>query len=1377
MHVHHVHERSFDRLGPVGKNEALVLHARTLGELRLQDTDGSALTIRRKPLALLCYVVRHAPRPTSRTELATLFWGERGEDRARQSLRQTLLELKQAIGDRAQVDPESVVIAADAVELDITAFEHDIAAGQLKSAVEKWKGDFFEGSEDIGGEGFRRWIENERAGLHRHLSAAMERLIGDAEIRGDWGEACGLAERWAGALRFDERAHLRLIEVLRMSGRAAEAATIHAGFMTRLRTSLDVEPSTEFLRLGGGLVEDARAALARRGRGSAAVHTPQFVGRSLELGELTSAWETAREGTPVVVFIQGEGGSGLTRLAEELIAHVGPKAVVLRGRGKGETEPYSVASSMFEGLRDAEGSAGASPEALAEVARIVPSLKEQFRHLPAARGGDTALRDALAQTLAAISEETPVLVLVDDVQAADEATRQLVGTLGQRLAGGVLFVILANEADRTPGPGLVPLLETRGLRRLWLHALAAADVEAIVGSMVSLGADDRHRLATLIYQDTRGLAHHVCAQTAALVDEHLLTVEQDGSWRVSPALAGRPLPLPSSVRDRVKALLDRLTPDATAVAGTIAVLGGATAAAVIEDVSEVSPDATESALGELARYRLVCESEREPGHYEFVSPLIARAVTALVPATKRRALHTRAADVLVRRDLTATAERSLLPYHVARADSQPAAVPESKRRPAWAKRAAVIGGVVAAVAVVAVMQSKRFLTSGGDAAAAVPIVALGKITDYRDAKSPDLTKPLIDMLATNLGRVSGMRVVSTARMYELVSQNRPGSDSSAAVVAAARRAGATELVDGALYSLAGGGMRLDLRRVELATGNLRQSHSVNGATLFELADSGTARLAAEFGQTTPLGSVADVTTRSLTAYHSYEQGLRAYYGNDKRTAEHFFELALKEDSTFAMAAYYSALSVGGTRDLALVRFDRAARLAQHTTDRERLTILARQASVITSSPSLRALAETLTVRYPDEVEGYLFTGFSLLSDGEFLAALAPFRRVVAMDSMALTGARALCNACDAQRQIVSAYQLADSLEAAEREARRWTRLQPTSAVPWHTLADVLEQQGRFSDAMAALEKEAALDLAGIGVDRPGTLAMHQISVGEYDDADASLRSSLAAGSPETKRTALWYLAISDRYRGRLTDALQVARQYRVAHAGESVRGPMTPRNAAPTFAVVEAQVLFEMGRYREAAAMFDSTARWESPNEVQSQLGRSRAWGMTHAANALAMAGDTVGLAARADSVEVAGARSGFGRDRRLHHHVRGLLLAARGRDDAAVAELRQAIYSINMGYTRTNVVLAQVLMRQRKPAEAIAVLQPALRGTLEASNYYVTRTEVHDMLAQAWDQMPGPAARDSARAHYAVLAKAWERADASFSTRVAAAKSRLATR
>ena len=143
------------------------------------------------------------------------------------------------------------------------------------------------------------------------------------------------------------------------------------------------------------------------------------------------------------------------------------------------------------------------------------------------------------------------------------------------------------------------------------------------------------------------------------------------------------------------------------------------------------------------------------------------------------------------------------------------------------------------------------------------------------------------------------------------------------------------------------------------------------------------------------------------------------------------------------------------------------------------------------------------------------------------------------------------------------------------------------------------------------------------------------------------------------------------------------------------------------------------------------------------------------------------GLSARADSIEALGPLSNLKRDRLLHHHVRGLLLAARKQDAAAAEELKRAIGSWSFGYTRTNTALAEVLLRLGRPQEAIAALRPALHGSVEASNFYVSRTDIHEMLGQAWAAVGDPAARDSSRAHYAYVAQAWKRADPMFAARL----------
>jgi hypothetical protein len=45
--------------------------------------------------------------------------------------------------------------------------------------------------------------------------------------------------------------------------------------------------------------------------------------------------------------------------------------------------------------------------------------------------------------------------------------------------------------------------------------------------------------------------------------------------------------------------------------------------------------------------------------------------------------------------------------------------------------------------------------------------------------------------------------------------------------------------------------------------------------------------------------------------------------------------------------------------------------------------------------------------------------------------------------------------------------------------------------------------------------------------------------------------------------------------------------------------------------------------------------------------------------------------------------------------------------------------------YTRTNVEMAKSLLELGRYGDAIAILEPALRGSLEASNLYVTHTEI----------------------------------------------------
>ena len=670
--------------------------------------------------------------------------------------------------------------------------------------------------------------------------------------------------------------------------------------------------------------------------------------------------------------------------------------------------------------------------------------------------------------------------------------------------------------------------------------------------------------------------------------------------------------------------------------------------------------------------------------------------------------------------------------------------------------------MAAAVVVVAggwaIVRNRRATPDGSSDA----VVAVGRITDYSSATNQRYGLPLADLLSTNLARVQGLRVVSAARMLELMQGTSSGGDTSAgAVLAAARLAGATELVDGIVYARPDGRLRFDLRRIGLATGDILQAKTVEGEDLFALVDSGTAKLVAAHGGAPP-GSVAGVTTRSVAAYSLYAQGLRAYADGDVTGARQLFGAALREDSSFAMAAFYHGRLEPFRPDL--VRgLDRALRLSARATERERLMIHAGWAWAVTAR-DLSAVADSLVTRYPQETQGHLYKGIALLQSGDFMAAVTPLERTIAMDSLSFTRVDSTsgCNACEAFFQIVLAYELADSLPTAERHARRWTRLDPGSSRSWMSLWDVLERESKFDEAEQVAAHIAQIDRDAIrATDRT---AVNAIRMGNFELADRVLRAAIQGGSTAAQSDAMWDLILSLRHQGRAEEAIAVSRRYRALAERTQHIAPNEAGHAVRPLA----QALFDGGRYVEAAALFDSNANYRAAGELPASLARERAWSLAHAARSLAIAGDTSQLTARADTLAAVGVQSGSARDQRLAAYIRGLLLLSRNDLSNSVVAIRSSIFSLPGGYTRENYDLARAYLRLGRPRDAVAVLQPVLRGKLDASNMYVTQTEIHELLAQAWSAANRP---DSAGPHYDWVARAWAKGDPPYAKRAEAAR------
>ncbi|HKV52488.1 MAG TPA: hypothetical protein VJO52_14940, partial [Gemmatimonadaceae bacterium] len=499
-----------------------------------------------------------------------------------------------------------------------------------------------------------------------------------------------------------------------------------------------------------------------------------------------------------------------------------------------------------------------------------------------------------------------------------------------------------------------------------------------------------------------------------------------------------------------------------------------------------------------------------------------------------------------------------------------------------------------------------------------------------------------------------------------------------------------------------------------------------------------------------------VTTSSPIAARFFDAGLRALYDQgDARLARSLFLDALGEDTTFAMASFYAAecaTELGSPEGPALMV--RAMHLAPRASERERLLISSAWSSA-TNDPNRMEIAESLATRYPLEPEGHVALGDALSAAGDFLGAVPHLRHAIEMDTDAVIAAQPLCAACVAFDNLVSAYLLADSLDAAERVAREWVRRQPHSPASWGSLVGVLGRQGRERDADSAEREVGTIDPTA---DVSLMMAVNAVHADDWENADELLSAQLRSATPAEAARVLWWLVIVRRSEGRLGDALAAARAL--------MRDPTQAELAG----IALAQVMFEQGHYLDAAGIFDSLATilpTPAPNAPGS-MARQRSWMLTHAGTAWAASGDTVHLGRMADSVEGSARLSSYGRDWSLPHYLRGLLWKARGDSQRSLRELSRSIYSPSEGYSRANFELARAWLGAGQPRAAVAVLAPALRGPIEASGYYLTRTEIHELLAQSFEAA-GQA--DSAAAHYAIVARTWKDGDPPFRRRAAAAE------
>ena len=684
----------------------------------------------------------------------------------------------------------------------------------------------------------------------------------------------------------------------------------------------------------------------------------------------------------------------------------------------------------------------------------------------------------------------------------------------------------------------------------------------------------------------------------------------------------------------------------------------------------------------------------------------------------------------------------------------------------WARRHRIAVQSAAAVAVLTTILASWAARSGfpilsgrnNAEQASAPVFAVGSIADYRGDSSG--TGPLTDMLATNLVRIPDLQVTSTARLLELIERSG-GAPTAAAFAAAARQAGASDLLEGGLHSVEGS-LVLALRQVDLASGSVRAAWRLEGKDFFSLVDQATASLAASLGRGKAALGPGELKSGSMVAWRFYEAGLRRMARGENRGAEQMFEAALQEDSTFAMAAFYW-LRARYSRDIVPDSAQQVwlAGLAARTNDRDRLHIQGWLAFWI-GSPALNEIADSLITRHPHDVESQYLAAFARMARADYPAAFPFLHRVIEADSANLARSGVRCLACEALNHLVYAYIAVDSIPRAHQVALNWTRQDPESKTAWANLSSVLDVMGQPDEAIAARRRATPLD------DYDDVFpAIVRLRASDFAVTDQVARAQMEEGADDPSTwLGFWVLTISLRQQARWRELQEIADR-RFAEATPTVRASARARRLRMT----QGLALLEAGRSDESFRIFDSLTRAASPFLPLGSPALQEVYQYTLLAEAALATGNLPVLLRSADSAERWAIRSRKVRELGMATHARALVSLARHDTAAAILTLEKAIFSPTLGFTRSNYHLARLYLARGEPRKAINLLRQALQGGFESTNYFVTHTELHELIARAYT---GLGVRDSAAPHWRWVSAALAQSDPEARARLVAARRQL---
>ncbi len=672
-----------------------VLHVQLFGAFTLTH-DGEQLPPlpSRHARLLFAWLALQHGRPQARSLLCHHLWPDVPESRARRRLSHALWQIQDAFGeglrrpylltpgDHVQFDVEAPY------RLDVEEFEQRLdavdragttdveAVRHLRRCVELYRGDLLAGS-------YEDWVVREQDRLRQRHVTALVRLVDACKQRGNFDEALAVARRLTHHAPLQEEAHREVMKLCVLTGQPDLALEQYERCRSVLEEELGIEPSAATLELHDRILQHRHTDTSRPAPLDELAST-RLVARDEERIVLVDALERTLVGHRGTVFVEGEPGVGKT----QLLAHAAEDArwrgfTVLWGTCEGTTAPYAALrtalQSALDPVRVAQLRALLAPVWLAEAGRLLPALRggDEAPISGGLAGSDAAerMRQALVEVVLGLAASDPVVLVLEDVHAADAETMAVLRALARHPEPGRLLALLSyRDVDARQDDDVWERLRQldRDARpvRLHLDALTPFATGALLREV--LGEQQLPASFVEAVQREGG-------------GNPLYTLELLRSLRDTGALAGGAdtldtvaVPVTADLRALVRGRLALLGWEAATVAEFAAVLDDHADLTSLEAGVGLGPRQLSTAVAELTRRNLL---QHDGGLWRFTHAATRRVLLDDLLPQRRRELHAAAADALEAAypdDVEAIAE------HLVRAELPRRALPHLRRAAARA---------------------------------------------------------------------------------------------------------------------------------------------------------------------------------------------------------------------------------------------------------------------------------------------------------------------------------------------------------------------------------------------------------------------------------------------------------------------------------------------------------------------------------------------------------------------------------------------------------------------------------------------------------------------------------------------------------------------